>query len=938
MKAGSSKRIGLKLVLALAAASQMSMAQINVPTERYDNNRTGANLAETQLTTSSVNPTHFGKVWSWSVSGSVQAQPLYLTGVTMPNKVVRNLVFVATMNDVVYAFDADSSVNTPLWKVDLTQQTPMTTPVPVVDVTGDNFLNIVGNVGIESTPVIDTTTGTIYLVARTKTNGQYFQKLHALSILNGAEKFGGPVVISGSVPGTGVASSGGMLAFDPLMQNQRSSLALANGQVLLAWASHEDIDPYHGWVMSYDAATLKQTGIFQTTPSGDKGGVWMSGHAPAVDAAGNAYYISGNGDWDGTANFGESMLKFGTGAGQASRLNLVDWFTPDNYANLNAGDADLGSSGPILLPGTDLLVGGGKQSVLYVMHTTTNGQMGHEQTGNGQIVQNLYNNGGEIKGGPVYWNRAGGLGPWLYVWSNGGDYLKAYHFNGATLGTFNATPVSQSAIPSASGASGGVLTLSANGSKAGTGIVWSSMPLTDDGDHGVHQGVLRALNADDLKTELWDSQMVAARDGVGLWPKYAPPLVVNGRVYMASFAADGVGNSLVSVFGLLHPTFTMAATPLSRVVKPGGKTTFALTVTPLTGFNGAVSLSVSGLPRGATGVLSTAGLPKTSTLTVNTSYLTPVGSYPLVVTGVSGTGSAVTRIPLALALVVTAVGPGLGTISIDLVGNGTAMNKVETAGVVPRANWNEAMGGASTAELPLVDETGTRTAAKATWTSGTGANVWRLPIADAPGNTRMMAGYLDPLGGTATVMVQGLPVSPQGYDVYVYADGDNGGAARTGSYQIAGAGITTTTVNLTDAANANYAGKFVRAANGNGNYVRFTVQATGFTVTATPGATTDGAPRSPLNGVQIVPRDSVVAGPVFSPPAGSYPIAQNVVLESGVSGTVLYYTTNGTVPTTASTKYVKPIAVSGSTTVRAIAVAGGYSSLVTSASYVIAKP
>ncbi len=935
MAAGLSKRsghgCGIGLSLILAAAGQLGMAQINVPTERYDNSRTGANLAETQLTTANVNPSHFGKVWSWSVSGSVQAQPLYLKGITIPNKGLHNMVFVATMNDVVYAFDADSSVNTPLWKVDLTLQTPGTTPVPIVDMTGDNFLNIVGNVGIESTPVIDTATGTIYLLARTKTNGQYFQKLHALSIYNGAEKFGGPVAIAGSVPGTGVASSGGMLAFDPLMQNQRSSLALANGQVLMAWASHEDYDPYHGWIMSYDATTLKQTGIFQTTPNGDKGGVWMSGHAPVVDAVGNAYYISGNGDWDGTKNFGESILKFGTGSG----LPLLDWFTPDNYANLNAGDADLGSSGPVLIPGTDLLVGGGKQSVLYVMHTTTNGQMGHEQTGNGQIVQSLYNNGGEIKGGPVYWNRAGGLGPWLYVWSNGGDYAKAYHFNGAT---FDATPISQSAIPSAGGASGGVLTLSANGSKAGSGIVWSSMPLTDDGDHGVHQGVLRALNADDLKTELWDSQMYAARDGVGLWPKYSPPLVVNGRVYMASFAANGVGSSLVSVFGLLHPTFSIAATPLSRIVRPGVNTSFGLTITPLTGFNGTVSLSVSGLPKGATGAFSTAGLPKASVLTVTTSYLTPVGSYPLTVTAVNGTGSGATRIPLTLQLVVTAVGPGLGTISIDMVGNGSVMNKLETAGVVPRANWNAATGGASTAALPLVDETGTHTTATATWTSGPGANVWRLPIADAPGNARMMAGYLDPLGGTATVTVQGLPASPQGYDVYVYADGDNGGAARTASYQIAGAGITTTTTNLTDAANANFAGKFAQAANGNGDFVRFTVHATGFTVTATPGATSDGTPRAPINGVQIVPRDSIVPGPVFSPAAGSYTVAQQVVLESPYTSAVMYYTTNGNPPTTASTKYTGPIVVSNSMTIRAIAVAGGYTSLINGANYVIAKP
>src|SRR5262249_49578786 len=213
-------------------------AQINITTERYDNSRTGANLSETVLTTSNVNSAQFGKLYSYVVDGSVQAQPLYVSNLTIPGLGSRNVLFVVTMNDVVYAFDADSNATNGgiLWKVDFRNAGAGVSPIPIVDIVHDNTLNIVGNVGIESTPVIDASSNTMYLVARTKevsgaiTN--YVARLHALDITTGAEKFGGPVVIQGAVPGTGQGSSGGTLTFDPLIHNQRSSLALANGLVV----------------------------------------------------------------------------------------------------------------------------------------------------------------------------------------------------------------------------------------------------------------------------------------------------------------------------------------------------------------------------------------------------------------------------------------------------------------------------------------------------------------------------------------------------------------------------------------------------------------------------------------------------------------------------------------------------------------------------------
>ena len=506
-------------VLSLLLSVTTTRGQTNVLTERYDQSRLGANLAETQLNSSNVNVNSFGKLWSYTVSGSVYAQPLYVQNVTIPGKGIHNVLYVVTMNDVVYAFDADSSSNTPLLSLNLTTQVAGSTPTPVTDIVGAG-LNIAGNVGITSTPHIDLSTNTMYLVARTKEpglacgtiNGNYCQRLHALDITTFAEKFGGPVILQGSVSGSGAGSLAGTLVFDPMIHNQRASLAMANGQIFISWASHEDQHSYHGWIMAYNASTLKQTGIWSTSPDGVQGGIWMSGRGPVVDASGNVYFMVGNGDWNGTRNFGESMLKFGSTAG----MPLLDWFTPDSWSSLNSGDVDYGATGPILIPGTDLLVGGGKSSVFYVMHTAN---LGHEVTGNTQIVQSFSNSGGEIKGGPVYWNRSGGLGPWMYVWSNDCDFLKAYHFNGTK---FDPGIISESTIASPCGASGGVLTLSANGSTVGTGIVWSSMPAVDDGDHGVHAGILRALNADDLTKELWNSNVNSSRDSSGNWPEVQP--------------------------------------------------------------------------------------------------------------------------------------------------------------------------------------------------------------------------------------------------------------------------------------------------------------------------------------------------------------------------------------------------------------------------------
>jgi len=393
-------------------------AQVSVTMERNDTSRTGANLNETILNTSNVNVSQFGLLYSYTVGGSIYAQPLYVPNVVIPGQGTHNVLYVATMNDVIYAFDADSNVvnGGVLWSVDFRNPAAGVTAIPIANIVGSNNLNIVGNVGVESTPVIDLTSNTIYLVARTMevtgSTTNYVGRLHALDITTGSEKFGGPVVIQGSVTGSGQGSSGGTLTFSPFFQNQRSSLALVNGLVIFAWASHEDQYDWHGWVMAYNAQTLEQSSIYCSTPNGQNGGIWMSGRGPVVDSAGNLYYVTGNGDWDSVSSFGDSVIKLSTANGV---LALADYFTPDNYAALQADDLDLGSSGPLMIPGTSLLITAGKTSEFFLLQSTN---LGQESTGNTGSVQD-FSLTGAIHGGPVFWNRTTEAGPTLYVWPAG---------------------------------------------------------------------------------------------------------------------------------------------------------------------------------------------------------------------------------------------------------------------------------------------------------------------------------------------------------------------------------------------------------------------------------------------------------------------------------------------------------------------------------------
>ena len=541
------------LLILLSPVIPSALGQVNILTQHNDDNRTGANLNETVLNPSNVNVNTFGKLFTYSVSGDVFAQPLYVSSLNIAGG-THNVVYVCTMNDRVYAFDADS--NTQLWTVNLAVSPE--TPVPISGIVGSNTLNIHNNVGIESTPVIDLGTNTMYLVARTINGSTYFQRLHALDILTGAEKFGGPVTITASVAGTGNGSSGGTLAFDPKMENQRPGLALANGEVIISWAGHEDKNPWHGWVMAYDAGTLHQTAHFCTSPNSHGNGIWDAGQAPSVDSSGNVYVMTGNGSYNGTTEFGESFLKFSTSSGG---LSLVDWFTPDgsgsgtqtgdNPTNEDAHDLDLGSAGTVLIPGANQVFGGGKLGVLYLVSTQN---MGHEVSGNTQIFQNFqgitisscgYNH---IHGTPVYWNSSSN-GPMIYVWGEN-DTGKAYKY---ASGKFTTTPASHTSAKSPTsgcGMPGAILAISADG--ASNGILWASTVNTGNAVHNNVPSILRAFDANNLGTELWNSNMMSSRDSSGTLAKYVPPTIANGKVYMPTWDQDtGSSSNHVNVYGLL---------------------------------------------------------------------------------------------------------------------------------------------------------------------------------------------------------------------------------------------------------------------------------------------------------------------------------------------------------------------------------------------------
>ena len=532
------RKSGAVLIAMLAAAGVLPVLG-QVTTYHYDNARTGATLSETILTTANVNVSSFGKLFTMAVDGQIYAQPLYVPNVTIPQNGVHNVVYVATEHNSVYAFDANAA-GSPLWHVNFGPPMPNTTCCMPVE--------LLPEIGITSTPVIDLTSGTLYVVAESYESNVAYFRLHALDITTGTDKIA-PAVIQGTVPGTSFDSNNGVLAFKPIQHWQRPGLLLLNGNIYIAFGGHQDNTPYHGWLFAYSAATLQQTAIMCFSPDGEGGGVWAGGVGLAADSSGNLYLETGNGPFDinnGGRDYGDSLLKIGTSSG----LTVLDYFTPLTQLSDQLQDWDLGSSGPLLIPGTSLGVAGGKDGKAYIFNV---GNLGHFNSTGDQNYQEWQATFSYMQGLP------GGFWGGNYIYYNSTlygfgerDTLKAFAFNGSL---FNTTPTSQSTFNVPSGVSNdpGML-ISADGTVPGTGIVWAAHSADGQADGKAHPGIFHAFDASDVSKEIWNSSQNSARDNPGNWAKWVPPIVVAGKVYLASY--DGV----VNVYGLLSATAGITAT------------------------------------------------------------------------------------------------------------------------------------------------------------------------------------------------------------------------------------------------------------------------------------------------------------------------------------------------------------------------------------------
>ncbi len=512
----------------LTVSAGTANSSVDVITYHYDNGRSGQNLNETALTLANVNSTQFGKKGEFTVDGKVDAQPLYLSQVTIGGQ-KKNVLYVATEHGSVYAFDADSisgTTSTFLWK---------TTTLGSGETTSDNrgCGQVSPEIGITATPVIDRARNAIYVVAMSKdVSGSYFQRLHALNLSTGAELFSGPQTITATYPGTGDNSSGGNVVFDPKQYKERPGLLQINGTIYTTWSSHCDIRPYTSWVMAFNADTLAPTSVLNLVPNGTEGGIWMAGTAPAADAAGNVFFIMGNGDFDTTlnasgfpanGNCGNCFVKLSTSGG----LKLADYFTPHNTVAESNADQDFGSGGGILLMdltdsgGTTrhLSVGAGKDALIYVVDRDA---MGKFNASTDQIYQEI---SGQLGGGvfsmPAFFNGT-------VYYGAVGDALKAFPVANAKLAS---APSSQSTHQF--GFPGTTPSVSANGSA--NGIVWA---IENSG------AMLFAYDAADLTKELYDSNQAAGNRDHFSGNKFITPVVVNGKVYVGTPTS-------VAVFGLL---------------------------------------------------------------------------------------------------------------------------------------------------------------------------------------------------------------------------------------------------------------------------------------------------------------------------------------------------------------------------------------------------
>jgi hypothetical protein len=601
---------------------------VSVLTQRYNAQRTGANLEEHILNVASVSSPEFQKLFTIPTAGQVYGQPLLVPQVAFPDGTLKNVLVVATMLDTVQAFQVDDALHPavapiPLWSTIMGTPLPAnfmpmegstcpyvlgfcinfgdnlpSTPPPLAPIpssahfivsNGFGLYNINPSIGIVSTPVIDPASLAIFVVGKVWTGSLPTVKnilvkidLVSGSIL-GSTVIGANVSIPNSQAGDAV---NGVLSFEQTHHMQRPALLLQGGELYVGFGSHQDTKPWHGWIFGFDSQTLAQNLFWSSTPNAEGGSIWQAGNGIAGDGS-NVYVMTGNGCNESDCKSGDSdvnafnpqLFNFADSFVQLDRgLNVIGSFQPSDDKHREGEDLDVGSSGPVLLPGTSILIGVEKESKMFVLDTNTN--LGMRQIFQaGQVVDSPSSSGSGYHhnhGDPVVW-RSSGHGMTVYFWPER-DYLRAFRWddakavfdcgadpNGCESGN-TTTPDQQNTFqsPTCTGCMpGGMLSISADGETSGTGILWASLPFNTHGSLGdasvggglnnIVAGVLHAFNAEDITQDLWNSEANSSRDGSLMFAKFNPPMVANGRVYLATFGTTDSPQTLtgsINVYGM----------------------------------------------------------------------------------------------------------------------------------------------------------------------------------------------------------------------------------------------------------------------------------------------------------------------------------------------------------------------------------------------------
>jgi hypothetical protein len=1006
--------VGL-LVLAPVAFSFLAVSvraqtptPVPSPTWRYDITHQGQNTQETALTPANVNVNSFGKLFSMGVDSTVYAQPLYMPGLKMSDGQLHNVIFVATENDSIYAFDADSNGGSdanPIWKITLLDAAhgagAGATAVPA-DPQGIAPQGDIGpTIGITGTPVINPATNTMYVVGNTLESGTYFSRLHAINILTGAEQSSptvqkSPVVISATVTGTGEGSSGGQLAFDPLIENQRPALDYYNGYVYIGYAAHGDIGPFHGWLFAYNATTMAQSAALCLSPNDYGSGVWGAGAGLPIDddATGGRMFVStGNGThttvppFNADTEYGESIVTFNLANGG---LTPTDEFTSYNYQTLNDSDLDQGAGGVLMVPDQSganphILVEAGKEGRILVLNRDNLGGFNSGGSSNTNALQDITGEIGGMWATPAYWNGN------VYIWASK-DYPKLFPLTSGVLAT---APTSQSSIYS--GFPGPSFSISSNGTQ--NGIAWAVRS-----DQYVTYGgaVLYAWPANSLTTPLYESDTNSARDAMGTATKFSIPVVTNGKVYVTA-------QNEVDVYGLLNgepgaaaPTIspnggTFASTQSVTLssTTPNSQIFYTLdgsTPTPAsTLYTGAISISTDTTLRAiasapgfiqspissavfsfsdqtppitfspAAGTYSSAQMVTLSDSDANAKiYYTVDGTTP---SASSTLYSAPVKVGVSETIKAIAIDPSLSnsdiaTAAYVIQAGGTTIDFANGFASTTGLTLNGSVKASNDSRMQLTDG-GLNEAGSVFWNTPiniqafTSIFTFQLSAAQANGFTfTIQNNSPTALGGdSAGLGYQNIPNSVAiKFNFYNY---NNEGSDSTGFYTDGEAPVTPT-VDISPSG--------IQLNSDDGITATITYDGTTLTLNLLDGVSGDKFTYSqPINIPQTVGGNTAYVGftggsgglsasqkilswtyttqalpPTFTPAAGTYGAAQSVALSSGTSDAAIYYTTNGSAPSAGSTQYSAPISVGTSETIKAIAISPTTgTSMIEDAAYVI---